>query len=94
MKEKTYLVFPIWFKFFPNLSLEDRNALLDRWIQEAIEENGLQFGGGGLKDEWSGGVEKPSGEDATEADRVAVQRWLESNPLILEYKVGPLFSEK
>jgi uncharacterized protein YggL (DUF469 family) len=84
------LGFMLAFRFQKDISVTERNALLDRFVEEAIEPNGLVFGGGGL-DEWEGFVrsDKPRGS-ATEDHRKAVEKWLVQEPLVLSYNVGPL----
>lgn len=83
------LVFAVWYKFDSTLDVPSRNALLDRWLEEAIEPNGLQFGGGGLENEWEGVVETRSGRDVSDDDRMLVEHWLRTNPLIIDYRIGP-----
>jgi hypothetical protein len=83
------LVFAVWYKLDSALDVPARNALLDRWLEEAIEPNGLQFGGGGLEDEWEGVVETCSGRDVSDDDRMLVEQWLRTNPLIIDYRIGP-----
>ena len=57
------------FRFSDLLTMEARNNLLNRFIEEAIEKNGLQFGGGfhALGDE-------PAARLLTELDQCRGQR--------------------
>jgi len=88
------LIFHIRFRFDPILQGEERNKFLDKWLEGAIEANGLQFGGGGGANEWRGFAELPSGESATEEHRRLVEQWFEANPEdILDYLIGPLLSD-
>ena len=89
--EFTELGSRVRFRFSPDLSTDDRNRLIDDFTREAIEANGLQFGGGGSKNIWEGFValDAPRGS-VTEDHRQKVIQWLEANPKILEYEVGPL----
>ena len=68
------------FDMDPDLTTEQRNALIDDFIKEAIEDNGLQFGGGGPANNWAGFVTLDSRGSATEKHRELVRAWLESRP--------------
>jgi len=84
------LGFRVQFRFPAHLSNLERDHLLwDGWIIAAIEGNGLTFGGGGM-DVWDGFVSVSGRGSATEAHRQILARWLEANPLVLEYTVFPL----
>src|SRR5207244_12648965 len=48
--------FSIWFRFDTVLAEEESDLLMDRFLDELIEANRLQFGGGGDGKEWDGGV--------------------------------------
>lgn len=60
-------------------------AFLDAFIVEAIERNGLGFGGGDTE----GFVTAVRGS-ATEAHRLAVETWLGARAEVSALKVGPL----
>lgn len=77
--------------FSSELTKEERNSLLNDFIQQAIEANGLVFGGGGAGNTWDGFVtlDAPRGS-TSEAQREKVIEWLSGNPRILEYDVSPL----
>jgi uncharacterized protein YggL (DUF469 family) len=79
------------FEFLPDLSLDDRNKLVLDFIHEAIEQNGLQFGGGGSTNIWEGfaTLDAPRGS-VTEAHREKMIQWFRANPKVREYEVGPL----
>jgi uncharacterized protein YggL (DUF469 family) len=83
--------FEICFRFSADLSEEARNSLIDDFIREAIEANGLQFGGGGSDNVWDGFATLDAKRGtATEAHREKVIGWLTMNPKILQYRVGDL----
>jgi uncharacterized protein len=83
--------FPAGFRFSNELNVETRNGLIDRFYVKAIEENGLEFGGGGGGNEWTGftALDQPRGS-TTETHRHAVERWFIQEPLVLEYYVALL----
>jgi uncharacterized protein YggL (DUF469 family) len=87
------LVFAVWYKFDSALDIQARNALLDRWLAEAIESNGLQFGGGGSENEWEGVVETCCGRNVSDGERILVENWLRTNPLIIDYRIGPIVDD-
>jgi uncharacterized protein len=65
------------------------DAFVDAFLEQAIEANGLMFGGGGRR-EWKGFVTLERRGSATDDHRQVMQRWLESQLQIVEYQVGPL----
>ena len=90
------MCFRVWFKTKSDLRVVQWNALVNRWIEDAIERNGLQSGGGhrktGLSDtwnEWDCVVEPQPDCDLTEKKRACVIAWLEDEAEILAYRVGP-----
>jgi len=82
--------FPVQFSFASTLTIDERNALLDDWIANAIEANGLQFGGGGGSNVWEGYVTLASEGSASEDHRRTVENWLKLDPRIVKYRVGSL----
>jgi uncharacterized protein len=85
------LGFKLSFHFSPDLPTDERNQLIENFIHEAIEANGLQFGGGGSQNSWDGFVTLDAKRgSATELHREKVGEWLKANPKILEYEVGAL----
>jgi uncharacterized protein YggL (DUF469 family) len=83
-------MFKVSYRIMSDLSIGDRNAVIQAFITEAIEGNNLQFGGGGGGD-WQSGIAEPHSTNiATEAQRQAVEAWLQSQPRIVEFIVGPL----
>ena len=82
--------FEIRFIFSEQLSTVDRNSLLDDWICLAIENNGLQFGGGGRGNIWKGVVTSEGKGSTTEEQRIIIEEWLSAEPRVLDYEVGSL----
>ncbi len=72
------------------LSASDCNKLLDAFIEQAIEANGLACGGGGLKTMKFFVTRMKRRGSATEADRLIVQHWLQSRPDVASFNVGGL----
>jgi uncharacterized protein YggL (DUF469 family) len=81
------LVFDLWFRLDGRLDQATRNAVLERFITEAIEANGLVFGGGGLN-EWQGVVSSEFGSVSAE-QRNRVIKWLQS--LVEDFDASPLW---
>jgi uncharacterized protein YggL (DUF469 family) len=80
--------FEIRFLISPDLDESAIDVLIDTFLEQAIEANGLVFGGGG-KSAWDGVVTLEQRGSVTEEHRQLVQQWLASQPQILEYDVGP-----
>ena len=76
------------------MGINERNAFLDAFLSEAIEANGIQFGGGGTSDVWSGFAE-PGGKLLTVSaeQRRMVQEWLSSRIEIQEFYVGEVLRD-
>lgn len=83
--------FKAGFRFSKRLGRHARNELLDRFIEKAVEANGLQFGGGGGDDEWHGflALNHPRGS-TDETHRQAVEKWFIQEPDILAYYVSSM----
>ncbi len=82
--------FEVRFRFAEDLSPEDRNRLLDDFLDQAIVDNGLLFVGGGGSD-WEGFVAVEGAEGTvTEEHRERVAAWLDNDSRILDSSVGPL----
>jgi uncharacterized protein YggL (DUF469 family) len=78
--------FKTGFCFSDQLSVESRNNLLNRFIEIAIEKNGLQFGGGGGGNEWHGFVTLDNSRGSTLVKhRQAVEIWFILESEISEY---------
>ena len=68
----------------------NRDKLLDAFIEQAIEANGLQCGGGGVVTMEFFVTRVKRRSSATEADRLVVQQWLESRPDVVSFDIGGL----
>jgi uncharacterized protein len=84
------LGFEVCFRVADDISDEAFDGIVDPFISQAIEANGLLCGGGGKKPEWGVFVTLDRRGSATEAHRQAVQRWLTARPEVKEIRVGPL----
>ena len=84
------LGFRVRFRFPADLPTAECNRLLEEWVTQAVEGNGLLLGGGGGADVWEGFVTKEGRGSATEEHRLLVTSWLGAHPLVLEYTVSPL----
>lgn len=82
--------FTVSWKMKSNLNDEEYNQFWDRFIKEAIEANGLSFGGGIGPDEGEGFVANMGGGSATDEHRAIVQEWLTQDPDVAECRVEPL----
>ena len=74
----------------PCLSEVAREALLDRFILEAIEGTDLSCGGGCGPAEWDLIVCANGRRSASEEDRQRVRTWLEGQPDLSSVFIGPL----
>ena len=85
--------FKAGFRFSDRLTLQARNELLVRFIEVAIEKNGLQYGGGGAGNEWNGFValSKPRGS-TLESHRRAVKRCFIHEAQIHEYYISTMIN--
>lgn len=83
------LGFEVRFILDPNLSEQEIDSVIDSFLDEAIESQGLGFGGGGHYD-WDGFVCFMGRGSATEANRAHIERWLSAHREVTSYEVGPL----
>lgn len=74
----------------PGMSTEQEEALCDRWLEEAVEANGLICGGAFGPEQWDGFVQLDHRGSATDEHRQAVTKWLESQAQIKKVQVSPL----
>lgn len=82
--------FEVQFRMTSVFTETDFDSFIDFFIEEAIEANGLAFGGGGTYDNWRGFVTLDGRGSATDEHREKVREWFESQPqIILEWHVGP-----
>jgi uncharacterized protein len=88
--EFTQMGFGIKYQPKPGLADTARDALLDRFLLQAIEAHDLHCGGGGGPEEWDFFVCPNGRRTATDADRQSVRAWLESHPDVTNVRVGRL----
>jgi uncharacterized protein YggL (DUF469 family) len=81
--------FEVQFRVAADMSEAAFDAFIDAFLEQAIEANGLVFGGGGSR-EWKGFVTPGRRGSATDGHRQLVQRWLQSRSQIVGYQVGLL----
>jgi len=82
------LGFKAGFRFSNELTRSTRNNLLNRFIEEAIESSGLQYGGGGDGNEWNGFVALNKSRGSTfEKHRQAIENWFINEAVVKEYYV-------
>lgn len=80
----------VQFTLDPGLTGQHLEAFIDSFLDEAIEAQGLGFGGGGQYD-WSGFVAVLGRRGSvTEANRTEIGRWLEARSEVTSHTVGPL----
>ncbi len=84
------LGFDVRFQVTDDISEEAFDSVVDAFISQATEANGLVCGGGGKKPEWDVFVTMDRRGSATEEHRQAVQRWLAAQPEAAAIQVGPL----
>lgn len=65
-------------------------AFLDDWITNAVEANGLQFGGGGRADEIDGVVELGR-IDVCRNNLAKIEHWLANHDSVKSFQIGELF---
>lgn len=83
------LGFSVSFRFPEGTSVEDIDQLMDKFVDEVIEPQGLAFEGSGYL-HWEGLICLQKLGHCTEEHRQLVSRWLEEQKLT-EVKVSDLF---
>jgi uncharacterized protein YggL (DUF469 family) len=81
--------FEILFSLSENLDSEKLNDFFDQFLMEAIENNGLVFGGG-IGGNSGGFVTLGKRGSATEEHRERVKRWLSAHPMVADVQLGEL----
>jgi uncharacterized protein YggL (DUF469 family) len=66
------------------------NEFLDRFVEQAIEPNGLECHGGRHDREWDFRVACVNDEKPTKAQRAAVVKWLEGRKEVARFEVEEL----
>jgi uncharacterized protein YggL (DUF469 family) len=86
--------FSVSFRLPENLDCEAQDGFFDRFIAEAIEDNGLFFGGGfgGGDGEGfvTGHLNRQGGGNVTEEHRVFMRNWLAAQSLVTDVQIGEL----
>ena len=86
------LVFLISFDVHPDLSDDEIDGLTERFVAEAIEAQGLLFGGGGYRC-WQGCISRRH-RSVSGRDRRGVVSWLQANAAVLRgYRVTKLIED-
>jgi uncharacterized protein YggL (DUF469 family) len=83
------LGFEISFTLPENLDEERLDIFFDQFIEEAIENNSLQFGGGWGKD-IVGFVTADQRRSVTEEHRTLVRSWLAAKAIVSDIRIGEL----
>jgi uncharacterized protein YggL (DUF469 family) len=89
VREFKEMGFPVRFKVALDVDEGGLSVFMDAFLTEAVEANGLGFGGGG-NHEWEGFITMMERGSATEEHRTKVASWLEAHPQVEEHEVGPL----
>ena len=90
MGEYQELGFDVTYTPATAVSFTDRNKLLDAFIEQAIEANGLACGGGGLETMELFVTRLKRRGSATDADRHVLQQWLQSHVDVVAFHIGEL----
>lgn len=81
--------FLITFSLSNDINVESNNAFVDRFLAEAIEANGLVFGGG-IGETTEGFATLNKRGTATEEHRQQVKNWLSVQAEVSKIKIGEL----
>lgn len=84
------LGFEVGFRLPEGAAFEEIGPILDAFLEEAIEANGLVAGGGGRPDDQSFFVSLDGRGSATEDHRNRVESWLNARSEILHPAAGRL----
>jgi uncharacterized protein YggL (DUF469 family) len=84
------LGFEVRFQVADNLSYDAFDTVVDAFINQAIEAQGLLCGGGGKNPEWNVFVTRKGRGSVTEEHRQAIERWLAACPEVNAVRIGPL----
>lgn len=86
LREFDVPIVPLAFRVRTNA---DRDAVLNSFITDAVESNGVQFGGGGAEMDWSGFLEPQRRTSWVTAEQIdAVQAWLAAERGIERFFIG------
>lgn len=81
--------FCVSFRVQESMTDEELDLFLDKFLSEAIEAQGMEFGGSGYKD-WQGFVSLSGRGSVTEEQLNSVEAWLAAHPSVEEHKVSAL----
>jgi uncharacterized protein YggL (DUF469 family) len=73
-----------------DISTQRANEFLDRFVEQAIEANGLECRGHERVREWDFRVVSANGEKPTATQRTAVESWLRSRKELAKFSVEEL----
>lgn len=82
--------FSVSFNLSENLDREALNSFTDQFLAQAIENNGLLFGGGIGNGFVTALNRQGKGSSASEEHRILVRNWLAAHPLVTEVQIGEL----
>lgn len=88
--EFTQFGFSVQYSVEHGLAAPVLDDLLDRFILDAVEANGLHCGGGGGPAEWDFFVCGNGRRSATDADRQRIEEWLQRQREVTARRVGGL----
>ena len=74
------------------LSPAAREAFMDAFLAQAIDANGVLFGGGFSDELWGYVMAEKNYESVTEAQMEAVRGWLSTRAELKDLSVGPLIN--
>jgi uncharacterized protein YggL (DUF469 family) len=83
--------FGVRFSLRDGLTPDANDEFLGRFLEGAIEANGLSCGGGGQGPAWEFIVQLARRGSPSDAQRVAVGAWLGQQPEVRAYVVGEFF---
>jgi uncharacterized protein YggL (DUF469 family) len=85
--------FTIGLKFGRIPATSEFDAFVDAFIGQAIEGNGLVFGGGGSpQSDWRGVVQQDHRyKSSSPADQTAVSEWLYGRPEVCSVRISPMW---
>ena len=86
------LGFELTIYFKDNLNMVEFDNIVDDFFRDAIEKNGLLFGGGGYLDSYNGFITRADTTiQLSDIEVENVKRWIESRrDMIKHYEIGEL----
>lgn len=89
VREFKEMGFAVRFRIASDVDEAGLNNFIEAFLDEAIDTNGMGFGGGG-NHEWEGFITMMERGSTTEEHRTIVESWLSAHPHVEEHEVGPL----